>query len=199
MSEKFFPFDSIQKDRVYKSSDFAEYYKNLITDGLYHDNGKVGLNIKEINNLAITFDGGMAFIEGRQYINTEDIVLQGTIAEDNMFRRDLVVLRMDTRLNERSIKLKFIEGEPSLTEEGAILPSITRDENVFDLGLYSVLFRPQATSILKNDIVDLRGDLRYCQLSNPRGFGGSSIFRGPQEPPKMFVKAGDIWMDELGD
>lgn len=196
MSEKFFPFDSIQRDRVYKSSDWAEYYKQFITDGLWHDNGKVGLNIKEINNLAITLEPGMAFIGGRQYINTEDHILQGTI-EENHFRRDLIVLRMDTRLNERSIKLKILEGIPSLTEEGAIAPSIVRDENVFDLGLYSVLFRPQAVEIRQEDIVDLRGNLDYCMLSNPKGFGGSSIFRGQNTPPEQFVKAGDIWMDEL--
>lgn len=197
MSEKFFPFDSIQKDRVYKSSDWASYYKHFITDGLWHDNGKVGLNIKEINNLAVTLDEGMAFIDGRQYINTEDLVLQGTIAEDNHFRKDLIVLRMDTRLNERSIRVKFLEGTPSITEEDAMAPSLVRDDNIFDLGLYTVLFRPQATEIRLSDIKDLRGDSKYCMLSNPRGFGGSSIFRGQATPPEQFVKAGDIWLDEL--
>lgn len=196
MSEKFFPFDSIQKDRVYKSSDFASYYKNFITDGLWHDNGKIGLNLFEINNLEITLDEGMAFLDGRQYINTDKLKIQGRV-EDNYYRRDLIVLRLDTRLSERNIRVKVVEGIPSLTEEGAILPLITRDDNVYDLGLYSVLYRPQAIEIRKEDIKDLRGDLAYCQLSNPRGFGGSSIFRGKTEPPVDYIKAGDIWLDEL--
>ena len=201
MSEQFFPFDSVRQadgkgDRVYKSQDWANYYKNFITTGLMHSNGKVGLDVKRIENLQVIFGEGGAFIEGRQYLLNEEKALQFEI-EANHYRRDLVVLRMDSRINERSIKLQIIKGIPSLEEAQAIAPELARDENIYDLGLYTVLVKPQAVTINESDIVDLRGDLNYCTLSNPKGFGGASIFVGTEEPPAQFVKPGDIWMPEI--
>ena len=201
MSEQFFPFDSVRQadgkgDRVYKSQDWANYYKNFITTGLMHNNGQVGLDIKRIENLQVIFGEGGAFIEGRQYLLNEEKALQFEI-EANHYRRDLVVLRMDSRINERSIKLQIIKGIPSLEEAQAIAPELARDENIYDLGLYTVLVKPQAVTINESDIVDLRGDLNYCTLSNPKGFGGASIFVGAEEPPAQFVKPGDIWMPEI--
>lgn len=195
--EKFFPFDSVQGDRVYKSNDWVEYYKNFITDGLIHNNGKVGLNLISITNFALKISTGGAFIGGRQYILSEDIDIVFDIPESNMYRKDLLVLRCDTRLHERSIKLTILKGEPAISEEAAKLPEIERSEYIYDLGLYSILTKPQAEQINLSDVKDLRGDKNYCQLSNPKGFGGSSIFRGSKEPNNQFVKAGDIWMDEL--
>lgn len=201
MSEQFFPFDSVRLengkgDRVYKSQDWANYYQHFVTTGLMHNNGEVGLSVNRIENLQVVFNTGGAFIEGRQYLLNEEKALQFEI-EENQYRKDLVVLRMDNRVNERSIKLKIIKGTPSLEEATATAPSLTRDENIYDLGLYTVLVRPQAVTIKQTDITDLRGDLRYCTLSNPKGFGGASIFVGTEEPPAQFVKAGDIWMPEI--
>lgn len=201
MSEQFFPFDSIKGedgrgDRVYKSQHWADYYKNFISTGLMHNNGKVGLNIESIENLQLNIGVGGAFIEGRQYILNETKSMQFNI-EMNEFRKDLVVLRMDNRINERSIKLHIIQGAPSLKLEDAQRPELVRNENIYDLGLYEVIIRPQATNILSNDITDLRGDLDYCTLSNPKGFGTATIFVGEELPDPQFVKIGDIWMPEI--
>lgn len=195
--EKYFPFDSFRGDRIYKSNDWVDYYKYFVTTGLCHDNGEVGLNLVAVNNYEITLSKGEAFIGGRNYVNTSDKSLIVNLAEDNMYRRDIIVLRCDTRMSARDIKLMVLKGEPALTEEAAKAPEIIRGEFIYDLGLYTILTRPQATSIRIDDITDVRGQLEYCQLSNPRGFGGASLFRGPNEPPKQFTKSGDIWMDEL--
>lgn len=197
--EKSFPFDSYNYDRVYKSQDWVDYYKHFVTDGLCHDNGKVGLNLVSVANFELTLSSGQAFIQGRNYVNTDNFAVLIEKPEDNMYRKDFVVLRCDTRMNERSIKLTVLKGVPSLTEKDALAPSIERSEYVYDLGLYTVLSRPQASSIEQRDVVDVRGDLAYCQLSNPKGFGGASIFRGAIEPEKTYVKKGDIWLDELGE
>lgn len=201
MSEQFFPFDSVRQadgkgDRVYKSQDWANYYKNFITTGLMHSNGNVGLNIDRIENLQIFISEGGAFIEGRQYLLNDEKALQFDV-EANHYRRDLVVLRMDSRINERSIKLQIAKGIPSLEEAQAIAPELTRDENIYELGLYTVLIKPQAVTINKSDIVDLRGDLNYCTLSNPKGFGGATIFVGKETPNPKYVKIGDLWLPEI--
>ena len=201
MSEIFFPFDSVKDstgkgDRVYKSRDWSNYFKNFITNGLIHQNGKIGLNIVNIENLQITLGDGGAFIEGKQYLLSGEKALQFDV-ESNKFRKDLVVLRLDDRVNARYINLEIIKGEPTVLETDAVAPSIIRNDNIFDLGLYTVLIRPQATAILKADIKDLRGNPDYCTLSNPRGFGGASIFVGKSEPPAALVKPGDIWMPEI--
>ena len=203
MSEKYFPFDSVKDsqgkgDRVYKSKSWSDYFKNFITSGLMHDNGEVGLNIINIENLQLTISPGGAFIEGKQYLLEEEKILQ-LETEPNRFRKDLIVLRMDDRINARYISIEIIKGEPTVLESDAIAPSMTRNENVYDLGLYTVLIRPQATSILASDIVDYRGNPDYCTLSNPKGFGGASIFIGEKEPNPQYVKAGDIWMPEINE
>lgn len=195
--EKYFPFDSVNHDRTYKSKDWVEYYKHFITDGLVHDNGNVGLKLVGVNNFALTISPGGAFIGGRQYILTENHDIVFDAPEANAYRKDLLVLRCDTRLHERSIKLTILKGTPADTLSQAQLPVIERNEFIYDIGLYSIITKPQATEIFIDDVSDLRGNAAYCQLANPKGFGGSSIFRGQNTPPAQFVKAGDIWMNEL--
>lgn len=195
--EKYFPFDSSNGDRVYKSQDWVNYYQNFITSGLVHNNGKVGLNLKSVSNYELTLSEGSAFIEGRNYVNTGDLKIVLDIPELNTYRKDFIVLRCDTRMSERNIKVVVLKGEPSLTENDAPLRELERSQFIYDLGLYTVLVRPQATEINISDIEDVRGQSKYCQLSNPKGFGGSSIFTGKEEPPAQFTKPGDIWMDEL--
>ena len=199
--EQFFPFDSIKNaegkgDRVYKSQHWADYYKNFITTGLMHNNGNTGLAIEGVENLQLKVGAGGAFIEGRQYILNETKNIQFTL-EMNEFRRDLLVLRMDNRINERSIKLHVIQGQPNLSLANAKRPELIRNENIYDLGLYEVIIRPQITTIATSDITDLRGDAEYCTLSNPKGFGGATIFVGETLPNPQFVKVGDIWMPEI--
>lgn len=199
--EQFFPFDSVKQsngkgDRIYKSQSWADYYKNLISTGLMHQNGKTGLQIVGIENLEIEISSGGAFIEGRQYLLTENAKIQIDI-EQNMYRNDFLVLRMDNRVNARSISLQVLKGEPSLEKHNAVAPNIVRNDDIYDLGLYTILVTPQAVKIETENIVDHRGNSDYCSLSNPKGFGAATIYIGKEKPPTQFLKPGDIWMPEI--
>ena len=39
MSEKFFPFDSVNGDRSYLAKDFRKYFKTIITSGVFAGGG----------------------------------------------------------------------------------------------------------------------------------------------------------------
>lgn len=49
MGEKYFPFDSVNADRVYRAEDFASFFGDVITSGV---------SVATENPLAVTAGGG---------------------------------------------------------------------------------------------------------------------------------------------
>ena len=195
MSEKYFPFDSINKDRVYSSTDWVAYLGQFLSDGLVHDNGIPGLDIVSTLNFGITFSPGGAFIKGRQYILEEEYQLILPASDANSYRIDYIVLRLDNRITERNIKLAIKKGIPCDTREEAVPQELERNDSIWELGLYQITSSPQQKEINPSDIKDVRGNLDCCTLSNIRAFGDSTIYKGSETPSEKYTKKYDLWID----
>ena len=115
----------------YTSQEFSDLIKAITTNGISNEG-----NAFEIvaNGLTLTVKSGTCFINGRYGYNKDEkqITLE---AETNTLQRiDRLVIELNT-IN-RIIELKVIKGEPASL---AIPPSLTQNDLLYQLPLYSVL------------------------------------------------------------
>lgn len=158
MAELSGPFNGL--DRMWKAEDFAEYFSPLITNGFFPSD----LNLKVIADgdlMNIKVKSGRAWINGRQYRNTSDLVLPVEIANGVLSRIDRVVVRLsfiDRRMN--TIIKKGVPGSNPLP------PPIQRDADIYELGVATILVPAGATAIVQSNVTDTRADVTVGGIVN---------------------------------
>jgi hypothetical protein len=155
-SNSFLP--SVNGDRQYGASDFADYFATLVGDGVFAlpDGAlKVTANTGMTVNVAI----GKAFIQGYRYYNTAVKTLTVSAANASNPRIDRVVIRLD--LNARSIYAMVITGTPAASP---VAPGITRSMSTgyYDLCIAQIAVPAAATAIASGNITDTRADDSLC-------------------------------------
>jgi len=145
-------FNSTAEDRrEYLASDFAEYFARFLSDGLYSENGNVGLRAVPGAGLGITVHTGYAFVRGYLYHNDAELPKTLAAADTMLDRIDRVVLRWDEPARKINIVIK--KGEFSSTPA---VPGLEITKNIKELALCQVRIRKGATSITASDITDER-------------------------------------------
>lgn len=147
-------------DRLYLAEQFAQFFGQFIGNGVFASNSN---NLQIVENTTPSMNlivrQGSAFINGYWYESDADMELSIDIASGVNERRDLVVVRWD--LTTRSIYIAVVKGEDNST---AIRPELTRNENIFELGLAEIYLPRGNTSIGNALITDLRFDNAYCGI-----------------------------------
>lgn len=150
-------FDSVNGDRKYNADSFNEFFNGILSDtGVYKKSGG-GLKVVPSEDLAINISTGKARIN-QHYVNiksTETLTLPTADVANG--RYDAVILRYDE--TERKITLGTLTGTPSSNPS---YPTISRNENTFDICLAYVYVAAGATSISESSIIDKRDDIGVC-------------------------------------
>jgi len=160
MAEKSGFFNSSGGDRVYDATDFAAYFGDLVSNGIF---------MKTTTNLVTTASGGMnvliqpgaAWVYGYLYRNTALLELVVSTANGVNPRIDRVVLRWDNV--GRSINLALKAGVPLGVP---VPPELTRTADVWELGLADILVGRGVLSIEAGAISDTRLNPALCGLVN---------------------------------
>ena len=156
MAQKYFPMLSIDKDRAYSDKDFAEYFKMLFRDGVAISAGNA-LKIKESasGGMRVVLSGGMAIMQGFQYINTDDLAVTVPVASTTQNRTDSVVIRHD--VTAREIRVVVKQGDVT----------VERTELVWELQLATIFVPRNAVNIPQEYITDKRADRTVCGYASP--------------------------------
>ncbi len=158
-------FDSVagEDERPYTADEFAEYFRQLLTSGIF--NG--GENLRVITagtDMSVAVKPGYAWLEGYLYkIDTEPLILALDAADPALDRIDRIVIRLDKRLEHRYVKAFILKGEPA---EEPKVPELTRDENIYEISLARVLVESGRSYISLGNITDERFDSQVCGLVN---------------------------------
>ena len=210
MSELYRFFNSVEGDiREYKASEFAEYFNRFLSDGLYTENGKAGLQVIPGLGLAINVATGYAYVRGYMYHNDAILTKNLDPADSMLDRIDRVVLRFDEVAREIRIAIK--KGTFSSTPQP---PTIEVTDTVKEMTLAQIKIRKGAASITANDITDERfsstcglvsllAEIPFNDLMEQwniwfqgrQNETGGRVFSGTTEPGKMLI--GDLWLKEL--
>ncbi len=153
-------FNSSDGDRVYDATDFAAYFGNLVSNGVFYASA-TNLQATPGNGLAVSVAAGSAWINGYRYENTDALNLPLTTANGSNPRIDRIVVRFSQV--SRSIQLAVVDGTPGATPSA---PALTRTSDVYELGIADVLIPAAATSIATNNITDTRLNTSLCGLVN---------------------------------
>lgn len=153
-------FNSSDGDRVYDATDFAAYFGNLVSNGVFYASA-TNLQATPGNGLAVSVAAGSAWINGYRYENTDDLNLPLTTANGSNPRIDRIVVRLSQV--SRNIQLAVVDGTPAATPSA---PALTRTSDVYELGIADVLIPAAATSIATSNITDTRLNTNLCGLVN---------------------------------
>lgn len=157
MAEEFMMFDSVDGDREVTAADFAKYYTEILTNGVFHRNNLPSLRVTKGAGLTTSVEIGAAFIEGYMYRNTEPIELLHAVGNPSYPRIDRVVVRLDRTISKRYVRVFVKEGVPATIPQS---PALQRDDFVYELSLAQVRVNAGATAI--NTVTDERIDQDLC-------------------------------------
>lgn len=153
-------FNSSGGDRAYDAADFAAYFGDLVSNGIFYRRSE-NLQVFPAQGVAVRVAPGSAWIHGYRYENTAPLELRLATAHGVYPRIDRVVLRLDSVA--RSIRLAVVTGTPAAVPTP---PELTRGDNIYELALGDVTVAQAATEINAKHIADTRLDAALCGLVN---------------------------------
>lgn len=180
MAEEFFMFDSVDEDRLVTASDFAKYYKEILTNGVFYRNNLPSLGVSKGTGLRSNVDIGASFIEGYMYRNTTALTLTHDVGDQTSPRIDRVVIRLDRNVAKRDIRVAIKKGVPAANP---VPPALQRNDIIYELSLAQVRIERGANTIVS--VIDERQSQTLCGVV-------SSIV---QVPTDVYQKE---WNDFIG-
>ena len=158
MAESYFPFNSVDGDRVYKAEDFRNYFAQFIGNGIFYANANA-LKVMENGGMTLAVNAGAGWVAGAGYINDSALTLTLVNADGALNRIDRVVLRCD--YTERSIYVAVLQGAYSAQPVAA---DLTRSADKYELALADIYVAAGATSITQANITDQRLNTTLCGI-----------------------------------
>lgn len=129
--EKSSLFNSVNGDRKYKASDFAEFFNSLVNNGIFPNPNTNLQVVTNSNNMTVTVKPGKAWINGYVYINTDNLILN---VDDGVLNRiGRVVIKLDF-LN-REIKTSIKKGTFA---SNPVVPELQRYADAYELGVADI-------------------------------------------------------------
>ena len=153
-------FNSSSGDRVYDASDFAAYFGNLVSNGVFYRTAD-NLRLTAATGMNVTVAAGSAWINGYNYENTEPFDLAISTAHGVYSRIDRIVVQLS--MIDREIKLAVLTGTPAETPTA---PTLTRTADVYELCISEVTVPQAAVFITEQNIADTRLNTALCGLVN---------------------------------
>ena len=190
MSERSFPFDSFNHDRVYSAIDFQSYFKQFIKNGVF----LLKANACQIESLSesdfqIKMNSGSAWCDGIVYVSDSDLIRELSPSHMAYDRIDRIVLRCDKF--SRSFYLEILDGEPAQEPD---YPTIRRDDEMYDLVLADVYVSAGRNIITNSDITDRRLDTNLCGICT-----GLIDQIDAEDFYQQMESAFNIWFQEMKD
>ena len=151
-------FNSINGDRKYDASKFAEYFASFIGNGVF-PNPSTNLQVIANNDMTVTVKAGKCWINGYIMINDDDYILEIDPADGVLNRIDRIVARYD--VVDREIRLEVKKGQFS---SNPAAQNLQRDADAYELGLADVYIAAGVVSVTQANITDLRFNTELCGI-----------------------------------
>ena len=158
MAEKSSFFTSLNGDRKYKASDFAEYFGAFIGNGVF-PNPSSNLLVTSNGDMTINLSPGFAWINGYMYNNTDNLILTIKASDSSLKRIDRVVLKCD--FVNREIRAYVKEGVFSFNP---VAPALERSVDAYELSVADILVKNGIISIQQSAITDTRLNSDLCGI-----------------------------------
>lgn len=143
-------FNSLNQDRLYNADQMSEYFKGLISDGVFESVGNA-LQVTADSGMSVNVQTGRAIIDCKWIDNDALASVTITQAHPTLNRYSAVVIRLD-RTN-RLMEFATVDGTPASTPTK---PSMTNTSQIVELCLAYIYVGAGVTAITAADIQDTR-------------------------------------------
>lgn len=168
-------------DRTYDASDFASYFSNFVSDGVFISPADQ-LKVSAKTGLTVTVKKGKAFVEGYWFELVEDCDITLPVNSGTQARTDIICVRLNKQ--NRVVELVTKSGVTS------ILP--TASGTVHELVLAEIVIGVSVTTLTAGNITDRRPDKNYC------GFVGALVTDiDTTNLYNQFTNQFNTWFEEL--
>lgn len=156
-----FPFDSIIDDREYEASIFRNYFGKFLSSGvyfgLYNNYGDYSMKVVPDTGLNVKVTKGCGLIKGADYNLKDDKVLSINMPIGSA-RKDMIIVRLDDKLEVRKTKLYVKEG--TATD----FATLERTTDVYEICLAKIVVGDRVLEITIDDIEDTRRNSELCGI-----------------------------------
>ena len=208
MAEKSSFFTSLNGDRKYKASDFAEYFKTFIGNGVF-PNPSTNLQVISNGDMTLTISPGFAWINGYMYNNTDNLILTVDHSDSALKRIDRVVVKCD--FVNREIRTYIKKG---IFSQSPVAPTLERSVDAYELCVAEIQVDNNVMAIQQSKITDTRLNSEVCGIvtQTVETIDTTTLFNQIEEYKREFelqnmnwfnattVKLGDdfnIWFDTV--
>jgi len=172
-------FNSIDSDRLYDASRFAEYFAAFIGTGVFSD-PTTSLQVQVDTGMNVKIKTGKAWINGYILVSDADYTM-AVPSEAVLNRIDRIVVRLHYANREMTIVRKAGTAASSPSA-----PAVTRDANMYELSLATITVNAGTSTITSGMISDTRSDASVC------GYVSSTITNLPYlTPDKVLISDPD--------
>lgn len=147
-----YPFDSVNHDRTMSSASFRKMFKSFFTNGIF---GTDDFWVMADNSMNVTVAAGNACINGAFYPLNEQKELAIDNANGTYDRYDAIAIEFN--LTDRQFYVKVVKGGSD-----SRYPVPSRTSSVYQLIVALVKVGKGVTSLVQEDINDVRSDKWYC-------------------------------------
>lgn len=149
-------FNSLNSDRLYNADQMSNYFKGLITNGVYESVDEA-LIVKATTGMTVSVGTGRAIIDCK-WINVDSIVnLSINASHVTLNRYTAVCLHLD--IGNRQIEIITIDGTNATTPTKPVPTNTSTDKY---LVLAYVYVGAGATAITQSNITDTRANTNIC-------------------------------------
>lgn len=153
-------FNSNSGDRIYDATDFAAYFGDLVSNGIFYRTAE-NLKVSAATGMNIAIQPGSAWINGYHYQNTTLLELPIATANGVNPRIDRVVLQWSNV--GREIKLAVKTGTPAPVPAA---PDLNKTADIYELGIADITIPKGVVSTSDDLISDTRLNSDLCGLVN---------------------------------
>jgi hypothetical protein len=155
MTEKSFFFDGTAEDpRSYSASDYANYFHQFLSNGVFKKETGSNLGITASGtDMTVSLGTGNAFINGYMYENDSALTLTHDVAEATLDRIDRIVLRLDKTAANRYIRAFVKKGT---ADSAPVAPTLQQDAFVYEIAIAQVRITAGKSFIEQTQVTDER-------------------------------------------
>lgn len=143
-------FNSLNGDRTYNADQMSEYFKGLVSDGVYENVGNA-LQVLASSGMTVQVGTGRAIINSKWIDNDAALTLTINPAHATLKRYTAVVVQLD--MVNRLIDIVTIDGTPA---SSPAYPTLTNNEYIMQLCLAYVYVGAGVVAITQANITDMR-------------------------------------------
>lgn len=145
-------------DRIYNAEDMTSYLNQLVGNGVF-PNPSTQLQVRAGTGMNVIVGAGSGWINGHKLVNTADLTLAVTASDVVLNRIDLVIFYVD--FTTRSMGIAMKNGTAAASP---VAPSLTRNNNRYEMCLAQVKVAKQTSSITAAMITDTRANSNVCGI-----------------------------------